>query len=633
MKTLAIFACLLCAAAQAQQPAVFQSETKEVSINAIVTGKKGDSVGDLTAKDFRIWEDNKAQIIQSFSVSTESAAEPRRMVLFFDDAGMSAPGEAGARQAAAQFIAATAGPARLMAVVSFDGGYHVAQGFTDNAARLRDALRDVRLAGPNAAAGSPRQWNEARSHAGSVAGFNARGLIQSMENLARNLNAMPGRKIIIVFTSSDSFSSLQPDDVSPLAQACNRSDVAVYPVVETVVEDSSDIAAGPVGQVRPGVPGPNSPPGPGQDIQPSANIPFTIAKETGGLVVPLSNDLPVELQKVAAGQSQYYVLSYTPPDSKEGVCHALRLKVDRKHIDVHARSSYCTGKPQDLLAESRIEQDLEKRATAQTARDAANAAFGLQAPFFYAGSGVAQVHVAMDIPAGALKFERQKGKLRAELNLLGIATTSDGHVAARFSDTVERSFDREQDVDRFKEKPLHYEKDFKIVPGRYNLAVVFSSGENSGKIETPLAIDPYQAGQFALSGLTLSRQVRPAAEIGLESALVDQVTPLIAAGMQVIPAGSRVFGQGEHAYCYFEIYEPRSSPAMVGLRVLDAKTGAVKWNGGSAKVEPPAGKSTIPVGLSFPTGSLAPGSYQFEITAMDPSDNTIKRAVDFEIGN
>ena len=80
MKTGAIFACffltcafLTCTAARAQRAPAFQSETQPVLIDAVVTGKKGEYVRDLTAKDFRIWEDNKEQTVESLSLETASS--------------------------------------------------------------------------------------------------------------------------------------------------------------------------------------------------------------------------------------------------------------------------------------------------------------------------------------------------------------------------------------------------------------------------------------------------------------------------------------------------------------------------------------------------------------------------------
>jgi hypothetical protein len=72
---------------------------------------------------------------------------------------------------------------------------------------------------------------------------------------------------------------------------------------------------------------------------------FALAKGTGGFVVANSNDLLGGLQKIAAEEDAYYVLSYVSPVSNDGSCHALRVKVDRGGTTVRARTSYCPSKP------------------------------------------------------------------------------------------------------------------------------------------------------------------------------------------------------------------------------------------------------------------------------------------------
>ncbi len=164
--------------------------------------------------------------------------------------------------------------------------------------------------------------------------------------------------------------------------------------------------------------------------------------------------------------------------------------------------------------------------------------------------------------------------------------------------------------------------------------MVFSSGGASfGKVETPLLVPPYDRDQFAISGLALGKEVRPASELGLEASLTDEGTPLIAGGTQVILSGSNAFTKSQQAFCYFEVYTPGASEtATVNLRILESKTGAQKWDGGVAKLDPPAGgKSTIPVGLSVPIASLPSGSYQLEVTATVGAGKTVQRTAAFEI--
>ena len=67
---------------------VIKSEVRVVLVDSVVTDKKGNYIRDLTAKDFRVWEDNKEQRITSFSMGDDPAApdysQKKYMVLFFD---------------------------------------------------------------------------------------------------------------------------------------------------------------------------------------------------------------------------------------------------------------------------------------------------------------------------------------------------------------------------------------------------------------------------------------------------------------------------------------------------------------------------------------------------------------------
>ncbi len=610
---------LVSVAAAAQPPPVFQSETQMVLIDALATNKKGEFVRDLTAKDFRVWEDNKEQTIRSFSIESGSTPDQtRRLVLFLDNSSMSMTDQISARQAATHFIDANAGPNRPMAVVAFDDSFHLTQGFTENAARLKQALGAVSLSNPAPTLRNPFPG----------------ALLQTLATLARSLSALPGRKALVIFTSSGAFAGAPPDDFARLVQISNRSNVAVYPVLQ-----ARSALPDPLG-AQPGFPmgrggAMQSRIGSGQDD----SLPYTLAGGTGGFVVPPSNDVLPQLQKIGTEQSQSYVLGYTPSEpSRPEACHALRVKVDVSGVTLRVRSSYCSAKPQDLLAESRVEQDLEKHAGKHAAApgNGIAATTTIQAPFFYISPTVARVHVAMEIPTQGLRFENQKGKPHLELNVLGIAAAPDGAVAARFSDVVKIV---NEDLQRDSAgAPLHYQKEFKIVPGQYILTVVFSSGGASfGQAEALLAIPARDPARLAVSALALGKQIHPAAELGLEASLIDAGTPLLAGGMQLLPAGSNIFTKSEQAYCYFEVYT--SSPAesaSVRLRIVDRKTGATDWDGGDAPLDPSNAKSTAPVGLNLPIAALSPGSYRleltaFEHTAIDARDQAAQQSLEFEI--
>src|SRR5579884_2134571 len=365
------------------------------------------------------------------------------------------------------------------------------------------------------------------------------------------------------------------------------------------------------------------------------NIMFILADGTGGFVIHDSNDLLAGLQKIGSEQNEYYLIGYTPPMSAEGSCHVLRVKVDRGGTTVRARTGYCNAKPQDLLSGNPIEKTLESKAAAS---QAGSIAANMQLPFFYTSSNVARVNVAMEIAADQIKFEKVKGKQHGEVNVLGIAYTPEGGVGARFSDTVKLDFEDKKEAEAFQKKPLHYENQFDVASGKYNLKVVFSSGGASfGKLEMPLQVDPYEPADFLISGLALSKQARRAADLGttLDASLLEDKVPLMFGNLQIVPSGSNEFQKGEQPIFYAEIYEPllanpdaqTTLAVAIEMRILDRKTGEQKEDTGLMRLDLPknAGSPVIPLGEKIPVENLAPGSYQLELSALDTANKQFKR--------
>jgi hypothetical protein len=269
----------------------------------------------------------------------------------------------------------------------------------------------------------------------------------------------------------------------------------------------------------------------------------------------------------------------------------------------------------------------------------------MQIPFFYTSPNVARVNLAMEIEPEAFKFEKQKGKFHADVNVLGIAYTPDGKVGARFSDTIKVEFTDKKDVERFNENSVHYENQFEVASGTYNLKVVFGGGgENFGKLETPLVVEPHQTQDFGLSGLALSKQARAASnlDLSLDASLIEDRTPLLVGNMQVVPSGTKVFKIGDPAIFYFEIYEPllvspdpqTQTAVAIQMRVLDRKTGAQKSDTGLMRLDLPADKAgnpVVPVGEKMPVNGLSPGNYVLELMAVDTTGKQIKRSAEFDL--
>jgi VWFA-related protein len=724
---------------------VFKAETRLVLVDTIVTDKQNNYITDLTAKDFKVWEDNKEQVIKSFSVESSSPGSPEHrhyLVLFFDNSTLAGADQLRAREAAAKFVEANAGPDRYMAVINFGGTVNVAQNFTADAERLKQVVLHVKFSSvsPNepssqrpvqvASLGAPQLGK-------AEADFGARTLLLSLRNVAKGLASVPGRKSLVLLTTGFAITPGDPDalqrqsELTAAINACNKANVAVYPIdvrglssgispagsahleatpdfgearlLSATLDYSADDqpahlvyvqkggsgsggghggagsggASGGTGGSRgtgtgtgtatggtrggttvpPGgtrapttqLPGPY-PPGFSPYSQSSALIPqapsvvpnqqvlYQLAQGTGGFVIVNSNDLLGGLQRIAREQTQYYILGYTPAASEEGSCHILKVKVERGGAVARWRTGYCNSRPTDMLAGKPEEKQLESR---MSGSQPGTIAASMLAPYFYASVNEARVNLSVEIPPNTIKFEKVKGKQHATVNVAGIAYKLDGTVAAKFSDSVNLDFQDKKELEEFNSKPFHYETQFDVAAGHYNLKVAFNAqgADSFGKLEAPLVIDPYDGKQFTMSAVAFSRNVHPVSQMGqtLDAVLLEDRTPLVTQGMQLIPTGSDQFKKTDRAAFYVEVYAPAMAgpnPPKIGVKVaiMDRKTGEKKIETGGEAADAKAGSPLVPVGLVLPVAKLEPGSYRLELKGVDTLGNvTPARTADFEV--
>ena len=743
-------------------PAI-KAETREVRVDVVVTDKKGNYIQDLTTKDFRLYEDDKEQSINTFSFGAAPngpiEAQRHYIVVFFDNASMDLSDQPRARAAAAKFIDAYAGPDRVMAVMNFGGTLQIVQNFTTDAARLKQAVSGIAVSNvsPDASASNtsaPTSGLPQSSFAslGNAEGdFGAYTLLLSIRQLAKNLAAIPGRKSLILFTAGFELSAERYSELTATIDACNKANVAVYPmdvrglVAPTVqlrrggathAASAANAAAstraglqlavyhpgggaslvlaaqhgggggggggghgggggggtgggggggtggggghggtggtggsggghggtGGGGGTRTGNPGGNYYGNPNYN-QPRQIVPqfpassttnqqvmYALASGTGGFPILNTNDLLPGLEKIAREQSEYYLLGYTPPNSPDGSCHTLKVKVDRGGTNVRARSGFCNAAPADPLEGKPIEKELETRASATGATGAGGGGAAatpaanpgsLETPYFYTAANEAKVHLAMEVPPASIEFDKVKGKYHADVNVLGIAYRPDGTVASRFSDEV--TLDMEKgDWEKFLKTPMHYENQFAIAPGQYRLSVVLSGGSQKfASYQTGLAIDPYDGKKFSLSGVALSNDFGPVAELGgaLDADLLADRTPLVVKDLEFTPSGSNHFKKSEKAALYTQIYVPRlteANPPTVKFTymVMDPKSGKPLVGASAVDVTTyvQKGSPVIPVAFKLPLEKLDKGEYLLEMQASEgPGDLTAISAVKFVV--
>src|ERR1700691_3676857 len=218
---------------------VIRAETRLVLGDTVVTYKKGEYVRDLAEKDFKVWEDGKEQALTSLSFEERTDSpnpQPRYLVLFFDNSTMDMGDQARARDAAAKFIDANAGPDHLIAIADFGGTVHISQNFTADPQRLKQVVAGLKgsSVSPNAqppvmvaSLGSP---SLGPSLGNAEADFGVQTVLLALRSLAKDLSTVPGRKSLVMLTSGFPMNPEYQSELTAVIDTCNKSNVAIYPI-------------------------------------------------------------------------------------------------------------------------------------------------------------------------------------------------------------------------------------------------------------------------------------------------------------------------------------------------------------------------------------------------------------------
>ncbi|HEY1221744.1 MAG: VWA domain-containing protein [Bryobacteraceae bacterium] len=600
-----------------------KAEARLVLVDTVVTDKKDEPIHGLTAKDFRVFEDGKEQTVTAFQTHTGPAtagiSQQQHFVLLFD--GHSTDDQKWIEQAATKFVADNAGPNRLMSVAAYRSGcLTFAAQFTADVGQLQHALRIW----PNISRCPPVHdpYGDIRA--------------QNYTQLAKDLAQVPGHKVVALFVAhaapavnaasqkpqppprivsqknqrpSRRSSALERNaalsDPKGMQLEFRKADVSVYPV------------EGTTGAKNPG-------------------WALSLADATGGHELSRGNDVLAVFEVLAREQDESYTLGYVPKESPEGSCHALKVTVDRSDVKVRGRNLYCNVPRTTLASASPIEIEL---ANLGAAPHAGNTAASASVPFFYEAGGAARVDLALEIPTPVLDPTEENGKLHASMDVVGMAYNLGGEVAARFSDKVRFDFDTRRQFDDFLQHPLRYEHQLKIAPGSYKLKLIFRTAKDRfGVVETPLSVEPFDAGQLSLSAIALSRDVQPITPEAAQEETDQGKKPLVFRGNRIAVSGSDLFSKTGIAEAYFEIYAP---PAAGGepvqltmhLRLLDAQSNEQKWDSGDVDLSALAksGSPVIPVALRLPVATLEPGTYRGELTVKDSAEGEAARSIQFRV--
>ena len=397
--------------------------------------------------------------------------------------------------------------------------------------------------------------------------------------------------------------------------------------------------SGPSATLNPGCPNRQIIPTFPESVSTNQQVLYALAKGTGGFEIFNTNDFLSGLQKVASEMNEYYNVGYTPPNqTHDGSYHKINVKVDRPGVVLRFRPGYFDVKSPDLLREKPEGKTLEARvASAQTG----DIPVSLSAPYFYVEPEVARVNLALSVPGSSIDFEKQKGGFHSDVNVLGIAYRENGSIAARFSDTVKLDYQK-KDIKELGKGSFDYKNTFNIAPGSYTLKLVLSAGgEKFGKYVLPLKVEPFSGDSLSLGGPALGERFVPVSQLtaNMDAALMEERTPLVFKGMELVPSTSGRFAKSSAPVVYVEVYDPAlktSSQPRVGVifNIIDRKTNQSVVSSNTILINDYAqpGNPLVPFGFKLPVDKLQAGDYRLEVLGRDALGNaSTPRDTDFSV--
>ena len=560
------------AAAPVADATVLHASASLVLVDVVVT-ENGAAIHGLDRAKFHIFEDGREQTVTSFDehqspVAATTAASQAKLpahtfsnapeypesgvenVLLLDGLNTPVASQMELHREMIDYLGKIK-PGTSLAIFTLASRLRMVEGFTTDTSQLAKSLQNPK-AGPQQSAALDAETSPSadetldaltsgRSTASAVASLQqftadlaayqtdmrVRMTLDALQELARYLSAIPGRKNLIWFSGSfpialDPDDSLKSpfqamrsysDDVRETAELLSAARVAVYPVDARGLMSMPSFDAGYKSTGNPSKGG-NIARDNSKFMQRTANEHATmeqIAEQTGGQQYANTNGLKEAVESAVENGSSYYSVGYVPSTEKlDGQFHKIQLRVDGSGYKLAYRRGYYAdppGKPStqssgktsilgaaalhgappatQILFQARVlpATDPRLRGVNLTSGPAGEMAATLKNP-------VSRYVVELQVdPHGVAFEETPEGAHRADLEFAVIAYSADERRVNYFVRGVELTLNSEQ-YTRQVTRTIPALTALDLPAGKFTLRIVVvdRAASRAGSIEVPVTV-------------------------------------------------------------------------------------------------------------------------------------------------
>ena len=690
--------------AQKPEDATLRIQTELLQLEVFVTDKSGQPVRDLKQADFELEEDGKPQTISHFSFGTASrparwlTTDPKPnsqantavtttqikpyIVLVIDDLHLSAENLGFARQALLKFVDQQLTANEQVAIITTSGQLWVYQQFTSKREILRRAIQRLAAAERRTAslyADVPRLTeyqseliqnrdrdalqiaiNEIRrlmpdispDMAASMALGKAQQMVAetasetkatlaTIEDIVRNLRALPGRKSLILLSDGFLLGGSQQNnyyDMRRLTDAATRSGVMIYSL------DTRGLMTGAADLSQPGF-GNEQPPGTRERME-AAGLEArrdrlnALARDTGGFPIFNNNNLYLGLQIFVADTESYYLLTFEPQQSyRDGRFRKLEVRV-KDHPEYTVRTSKGYFAPNDKTVAKKDEAPKMglARNTYSSLAPARDIPMEMAVDFVDSGAGQSFATITAHLDISKLKFELVNDRYNAALDVSGAVYDEEGKPMDRFKRKLALTL-KPTTYERMLKSGFIFDCLVKLKPGFYQIRMT-TTRENSsqaGSISEWVEIGDLSKNELVLSSIFVATEGEPLNITPPQTETVATEKKSEESQAAAIPSQvARRFKRGAKVDYVFWAYNPKAAPNgtidLVVQTQLYSGNKVVYASPLSKMQVPPEKKTAVPYVARLTLDQFEPGTYELRALVIDHNTKTsARRSLNFVV--
>jgi VWFA-related protein len=679
-------------AGQGNQTAKYKVNVNEVTVDVVVTDRKGGHPPVLRAQDFEVYEDGVPQTIRGFQITAVETAQssgeskkavpaenaapkaprpetaaaaparPNLIVLVIDNLNSQWANLARVEEGVETFISKTLQPNDYVAVsmVSHAG---LLQNFTNNREALLAAVRSAigRSTQATMAAGI---IDQATSAAGTIDiliqdsappdaqdvsarltaiqnDWACRSALSTVQSLCKSLAAWKGRKTLMFISEGFGVTSPVQKALAGVIDDANKANVSIYPINAKGLPNSATEFV----QLFP--------PMQQQTIQSAGravagNTSFdlirleaqansyddglsALAESTGGVTFRNSQAFQEPLNKALADSHSYYLLSYIPQNGNfDGKFRKIevRLSSDNKGYSVRARRGYYAVDSLARLRGTSEEQMAEGLYSPELIDEIHSSLFPA---VFLDPTGESMVKLSVLVDSGGVPLEKRGEQYAASFKLLAAVFDESGRIVSHHEQDYRLSFDEVRYME-FLRSGSRLNLTLKLPAGKYQLKTVLrevSGGRMSTQREL-LEVAPLSGDLPYISSIILSRSAVPADE-----AVEQPYDPFRLGKVLVVPSYAKEYSRDGFLNAFFHVCNVADQNAEpYQLRFTLYRDQALFSRSDSRRVQ---SENSHPLKGYLLTQKLAlsglePGSYRLEVeVALPDGRNRVSRSVAFRV--